>query len=219
MQCKQAPELLAAYIADELADSERREVSAHIETCEPCRAELAALQKTWRLLARWPEAEPSPAIGRRLHRRVRWLATWETVFTIEGWRVAFLPAAVGVLLSVGLSALLPYDTLVELCRRLVGHLSPESGAFLIAGAAYGLVPLALAVWLVRRRRPGNSFVRGVEVTLLFLVPIAPYAVIQCRNFPTPALTEFLAGLAIGALLGSLGAGWRWAGRSTSGYPA
>jgi hypothetical protein len=114
---------------------------------------------------------------------------------------------------MGLSILLPYSALVEFCRRAVGDLAPEPGTFLMAGLVYGLVPLAIATWLTERRGPGVSFVRGLEAALLFLVLVAPYVLVRCREFPAPGLAAFLTGMVLGGLLGSLTAGWwRWVGR-------
>ncbi len=210
MQCWQVSEFLTAHIADELPEAERQEVLAHLETCQGCRAELAGLQKTWNLLTRLPEIEPGPVIGRRLLRQVRWLIVWDAVRSLQGWRVAFVPAAVGIVLSVGLSLLLPYDALVEFCRRTIGSLALEPGAFLMAGLVYGLVPLVPATWIAGQSRPGLTLVQGVEVAFLFLVLVAPYAIIQCRGFPVPGMAGFLGGMTIGAFLGSIG--WRWSTR-------
>ncbi len=210
MQCWQVSEFLTAHIAHELPEAERREVLAHLEVCPGCRADLAELQKPWSLLRGLPEVEPGRAVGRRLLRQIRWLMVWDAIRSLEGWRAAFVPAAVGILLSVGLSLLLPYDALVEFCRRVVGNPSLEPGAFLMAGLVYGLVPLVPATWIVARSRRGLTLVQGVEAAVLFLVLVAPYAIIQCRGFPVPGMAGFLAGITIGAFLGSIG--WRWGTR-------
>ena len=209
MECRQASEIFASYLSDELAPSERREFLAHLDSCSSCRAELAGLKEMWVLLKQWRDVEPHPAIGRRLHRQVRWLMIRDAFLSLKGWTPSLVPAALGVLLSVGLSFLMPYDALVEICRRAVGDVVPEPGAFLMAGIAYGSIPLALAMWLVSRR-PASW---GLKSTLLFLVFISPYAVVRCLHFPAPAMAGFLAGIGFGALLGGFAASLRWMARS------
>src|SRR3990170_8027681 len=209
MQCRQASEFFVPYLSNALPEPERREFLGHLEICLGPRAETDLLRETWVLLEQWPEVEPSPVAGRRVMRQVRWLVVRDAFLSPASWKGAVVSAAVGVVLSVALSLLIPYSALVEACRRVVGELAPEPSTFLLAGLAYGLIPLALVTRFSKRRRPGLVFVRGVEASLLFLVLVAPYVIIQCREFPVPDLAGFLGGMALGGLLGSVAGGWRW----------
>jgi len=211
MECRQASEIFASYLSDELAPTERGELLTHLDTCPSCRAELAGLKEMWILLGQWRDVEPHPAIGRRLHRQVRWLVARDAFLSLKGWTPSLVPAALGVLLSVGLSFLMPYDALIEICRRAVGGLVPEPGVFLMAGLTYGLLPLAMVMWLSGRRRP---VLWRMKSPLLFLVLISPYAIFQCLHFPGPALAGFLMGLSFGAFLGGVAVGQRWGNRMT-----
>ena len=214
MRCEDIRDQFVVMVTEGWESIPSDPVARHMETCEACRRELESLRETWAFLGRLPEANPGLAVRARLIGRVRWLAFRDALLSLEGWKTALFPAAVGVFLSIGLSILLPYSALVEFCRRAVGGLAPEPGTFLMAGLVYGLVPLAIATWLAERRGPGVSFVRGLEAALLFLVLVAPYVLVQCREFPAPGLAGFLTGMALGGFLGSLTTGWRWAGRQS-----
>jgi len=191
------------WLSSEPAGHEAGAVRSHLAACRACAEELAGLRETWALLGGVPDLEPDPAIGRRLLRQVRWRSLRDAVLAPEGWRAAALAAVIGVGLSIGLSLLLPYNTLVALCRQVVAGLVPEVGAFLLAGAAYGAMPLALGVFIGWRRGSPGLWLGATEATLLFLIFLAPYVVVQCREFPLAALAGFVGGLAVGALGGSL----------------
>ncbi len=52
------PELLSAYLDDEVSAAERALVEAHLSTCESCRLELESLEWTANLLRRLPVVKP-----------------------------------------------------------------------------------------------------------------------------------------------------------------
>lgn len=199
LDCDRVKARLTEWLSDGPAGADAEVLRSHLRECRACAEELAALQEIWALLDRWPGLEPAPGVGRRLVRRIRWRLAWDAALAPEAWRAAALAAVIGVGLSISLSLLVPYDTLVALCRQLV----PGSGAFLLAGAAYGVMPLALGVFIGWRRESPGSWVGATETTLLFLAFLAPYAIVQCREFPLPAQVSFIGGLALGALGGSL----------------
>jgi len=200
VECHEVRDRLTEWLG---AETGPEAVRGHLVTCRACAEELAALQETWGLLGQWPGLEPDPAIGRRLQRKVRWWSLRDAVLAPEGWRAAALAAAIGVGLSIGMSLLIPYNTLVALCRQVVADLVPEAGAFLLAGAAYGVMPLALRVLIGWRRGSPGSWLGATEATLLFLIFLAPYVIVQCREFAPSAAASFVGGLALGALGGSL----------------
>lgn len=203
MDCDQVRTRLTECLFSEPAGPDGTALRAHLASCRGCAEELAALRETWALLGRWPSLEPAPALGRQLVRRVRWWTLRDALLGPESWRAAALAAVIGVGLSIGMSLLVPYDTLVALCRQVVAGLAPEVGAFLLAGAAYGVMPLALGVFVGWRRGSPGSWLGATEATFLFLALLAPYVVVQCREFPLPAQVSFVGGLALGALGGSL----------------
>ncbi len=87
---------LSAYL-DEALPAERREaILAHLAACDACRARLAELRETARLIA----ALPAPAASRSLVPRLRppaWLAPLRTLATIASGASAFLFIASAIL--------------------------------------------------------------------------------------------------------------------------
>lgn len=205
MECQQARQLLVASLSGELGDHDLAALGEHTEACGDCRAELNALNQTWVLLGRWHDAEPSPAIRTRLVRRVRRLALRESLLTVRGWTPAVLAGVIGVALSLGLSLLVPYSLLISLCQQ-VFQVSDHTGLHLMAGMIYG-APLAFGVLIALRHSVAWGFIRGLEATLLFLLILAPYAIVQCREFPPALQVAFLSGMGVGALLGSMSGVW------------
>jgi hypothetical protein len=57
---------LGPYLEGDLAPGERRRVEAHLSHCAACRAELAALRRTVRLLRDLPPVETPPGLGERI---------------------------------------------------------------------------------------------------------------------------------------------------------
>jgi len=203
VECHQVRARLTEWLVGEPAGPERETLRSHLGQCRACAEELASMRETWGLLGRWPDLEPDPAIGRRLLRRVRWWTRRDVLLAPESWRAAALAAVVGVGLSIVMSLLIPYNTLVALCRQVIAGLVPEAGAFLLAGSAYGVMPLALGVFIGWRRGSPGPWLGATEATLLFLTFLAPYVIVQCREFSLPAVASFVGGLALGALGGGL----------------
>lgn len=206
MECQQVREELASRLATGAEGTWPEPVAQHLEACAACRAELDVLRDSWAALARWPEARPGEEVRARLLGQVRRRLAREAVFTVSGWTPAVLAAVVGVALSLGLSLLVPYSALVSLCRQAFQIADSHPAAFLIAGMVYG-VPLAVGVWLIRRRAMAGTVVGSLEASLLFLLILAPYVIIQCREFPPPLQAAFVSGLGGAAVVSSLAALW------------
>jgi len=204
MECQQVRELFLASLSGEPGDHDFA-VREHCDSCEGCRAEVDSLRQTWALLGRWPDAEPLPAIGTHLVRRVRWLALRESLVTVRGWTPAVMAGVIGVALSLGLSLLVPYSLLVSLSQQ-VFQVSDHTGPYLMAGMIYG-VPLAFGALIALRRPVFLGFLRSLEAAVLFLLILAPYVIAQCREFPPALQIAFLSGMGGGALLGSASGTW------------
>ncbi len=202
MECEQIREELASRLVTGAGSSWSEPVAGHLEACPACRAELEALRESWALLAEWPEVRPGEEIRTRLLRRVRGQLVRESVLTVSGWTPAVLAAAISVGLSLGLSLLIPYSLLASWCRQALQVADSHPAAFLVAGAAYGL-PLAAGVWLIARRAVMGAVVGSLEASLLFLLVLAPYVIVQCREFPPPLQVAFVSGLGGAAVISSL----------------
>lgn len=63
--------LLAAYSGGDLEPAEKSRVEGHLAECSACRAELADLQISLRLIRSTPELEPPPWLAVRIMARVR----------------------------------------------------------------------------------------------------------------------------------------------------
>ncbi|MFQ5899495.1 MAG: anti-sigma factor family protein [Candidatus Methylomirabilia bacterium] len=206
MECERVREEVLALVLGGEGHPGPEVVARHLEGCDGCRAELEALQGTWALLGRWPEASPGSAIRARLVGAIRRRLLVESVLTVRGWVPAVLTAMIGVGLSLGLALLVPYSLLVSLCRQLLEVSGAHAAPYLLAGLAYG-IPLALGVGVTRRRTRGGAVIGSLEASLLFLVILSPYVIIQCREFSPAFQIAFLSGLTAGALGSSLAALW------------
>ncbi len=65
MDCRDVTNLAIDRLAGEAGEASRRELSAHLATCEPCRAEMARLEDAWRVLGLDPDAAVTPEFRRR----------------------------------------------------------------------------------------------------------------------------------------------------------
>ncbi len=206
MECEQVRSEFAILLPGGEGARAAEPIVRHLEECPGCRSEFESLRRTWALLGQLPEAIPGHAIERRLMRRVKLAAFKESVLTVEAWASAGRVALIGIALSIGLSLLVPYESLVAVCRELMQATEPAEVPYLVAGMAYG-VPLAVGAWLTRRQLRGGAMIGAVESSLLFLVLLVPYVIVRCRDF-TPALVlTFVSGLAVGAVAPTMASLW------------
>ncbi len=66
MNCEQVEELLSAYLDNMLAPEERRQVSAHLQTCRSCAQALADYRRNDALVLRLPRVAPDAALRERI---------------------------------------------------------------------------------------------------------------------------------------------------------
>ncbi|HZC76979.1 MAG TPA: zf-HC2 domain-containing protein, partial [Ktedonobacterales bacterium] len=66
MMCEQAEDFLSAYLDDMLEPDLRADVSAHLDTCTECRAELADYRRFDQVLAAAPRRAPSDELHSRI---------------------------------------------------------------------------------------------------------------------------------------------------------
>jgi hypothetical protein len=201
MDCITAQQMLAAALAS--AEPVPAAAQAHAGSCPACAREAQRLAETWAALGVLPALEPSALAGRRLLRRVRREAAFEALVSPGAWQRAALVGVGAFALALLLSLALPWERLVAACRDLVAQGLPAAGAYVLAGAFYGLLPMAAAGGLqagLGGRLPGSVGV--VEAVIVFLAVLVPYVVAAC-GFPPPLLAAFAAGLAAGAVAGGL----------------
>jgi anti-sigma factor RsiW len=205
MDCESVRELyLEGLVAGRAAS---QEVERHLATCPACRQEIQTLVGTWAALAALPVLEPHPEVAQRLHRRVRWEGIRETHASIEAWQRAALAGVAGFVVSVVLSLLVPYDTMVAFCQVIAPPSVPAPAAYLLAGVLYGLLPMLVGTALEARSSRVVRLTGALEAVLVFLLVLAPYVLLLCGEFPAPLLAGFLGGIALGAVLGgAAGAG-------------
>lgn len=65
MDCRDVTTLAIDRLAGEAGEASRRELSAHLALCEPCRAEMARLEDAWTVLGVDPDAAVTPEFRRR----------------------------------------------------------------------------------------------------------------------------------------------------------
>jgi anti-sigma factor RsiW len=64
--CQNLGKRLSAYQDGEVTAAEKDAIEAHLATCEACRKQHAALQKTYQMLRSLPEIQPAPGLSRRI---------------------------------------------------------------------------------------------------------------------------------------------------------
>ncbi len=70
MNCSRIENRILPYLDGRLADSDRREVEAHIFACEPCRVRVEEFRAVSGLLGELPMIAPSAAFDARLQARI-----------------------------------------------------------------------------------------------------------------------------------------------------
>ena len=200
MDCQAVRELHVEAVSAGRAASE--EVERHLAACQACREETQTLAATWTALAALPVLEPSPDVARRLHRRVRREGIREALASIESWQRAALAGVAGFVLSVVLSLLVPYETMVAFCRAIAPPSVPAPAAYLLAGVLYGLLPMLIGTALEARGTRVVGLLGALEAVFVFLLVLVPYVLLRCGEFPVSLLAGFVGGIALGATLGS-----------------
>jgi Tol biopolymer transport system component len=97
MNCEQVEELLSAYLDNQLATEERREVAIHLQQCRECSAILAEFRRNDDLLRHLPRVSPNPELRERIFSSQEFLELTGT-FDVsrsareEDWTLPNLPA-------------------------------------------------------------------------------------------------------------------------------
>ncbi len=60
MGCQGIQEMLAMYVEGELEQDQITLVKSHLSICQACQKRFQSLQKSWELLEKWQNVEPSP---------------------------------------------------------------------------------------------------------------------------------------------------------------
>lgn len=178
------------------------EVERHLTACPPCREDTHTLAATWTALAALPVLEPSPAVARRVQRSVRWEGNREALASIESWRRAALAGVAAFVVSVVLSLMVPYETIVAFCQAIAPPSVPAPAPYLLAGVLYGLLPMLIGTTIEARGPRVVGLMGTLEAVIVFLLVLVPYVVLRCGEFPVPLLAGFVGGIALGATLGS-----------------
>jgi predicted anti-sigma-YlaC factor YlaD len=93
--------LLSAYLDEALSPAERASVAAHLEGCARCRAQLADLRATSRLIGALPQLAPRRSLVPRLDRAPVWLRPVRLLGVMGSGLFVFLFIASAVINSGG----------------------------------------------------------------------------------------------------------------------
>lgn len=120
MSCDLSVEDLAAYVHGEVEPARKGAIAAHLEQCPACRGTYDELQQTRRLLAAWPDEEPSAKLvflpQRPSARR------WKQL----GWGLGWAAAAVLVVLALSRSQIEYHQGQLRLQLSLSAAPAPDS---------------------------------------------------------------------------------------------
>lgn len=203
MDCQAVRELyVEALVAGRAALDE---VDRHVAACSACRETVQGLAGTWSVLAALPLLEPTPQVAQRLHRRMRWERVRDGFTSIDAWQRAALGGVAGFVVSVLLSLLVPYETMIAFCEAVAPRDLPGPIAFLAAGLLYGLLPMLVGTAVETRSRRVVGLFGALEAAAVFMAVLVPYVLLRCGEFPLPLLTGFVMGIGLGAAAGSVGA--------------
>ena len=120
MKCEEIKPLLMGFLDDEIGESERFEVKAHLEICSNCRQELNSFQKLEEVAGTMKFLEPSEQawknywanIYNRLERKFAWISISLGIMTLVGFAVYkmfedfFLNPKISIILKTGVSLLI-----------------------------------------------------------------------------------------------------------------
>lgn len=141
MGCDRFEALLSPYLEGELAAEDKRFLEAHLEGCPDCRALVAALTETRKVLAGFPELEISDSLRSRLlvipEKKSRFSLSLDVLIK-PALQPVFATAA--VLMTLGSFYLFgPYKTAVDrtIDRTLHQGYSQVEKLFVKAGAFRG----------------------------------------------------------------------------------
>jgi anti-sigma factor RsiW len=120
MNCGEIKALLPVYLDGQLASGQHRRIENHLRTCERCRQEAQALQKTWDVLGELKDIQPDPNYRTRFWASVSESAPWHEKFRNEiralFFNRRFVPAlaAAGLILVVSMIATYKYHQQPEM---------------------------------------------------------------------------------------------------------
>jgi hypothetical protein len=179
----------------------------HVASCLACSEEMESLAATWGVLAALPPVEPSPDVGRRLRRRVRWTAASETLTSVECWQQAALAGVTGFVLLVLLALFVPFHTMVIVFREIVPSVMLPAASYLFMGLLYGVVPMTIGTAFQPQRAALPGLLGAVEAPVVLFTVLVPFVVTECRNYPLSLLAACVGGIAAGAVAGGMAGSW------------
>lgn len=95
------PQLLSAYLDDELSSQDRDRIEQHLAVCEACSAELASLRASAALVRRHSFDDLKPLELERLHQAIRRESSEQSVFRL-GMVLSAMAASVLIICSAWL---------------------------------------------------------------------------------------------------------------------
>ena len=106
MNHKEFYEKLSAYVSGDLSEKESAKMKVHLESCNNCKKEYAAMGKMVKLLQAIPKVETPPETYDSLIRRISSLPQEKTPefgfrkIIIDGWQWKLVSAAIAVAIII-----------------------------------------------------------------------------------------------------------------------
>lgn len=101
MNCRKIKKLIPVYLDGEQEDHERSLVEAHLKTCQCCRKEAQAIEKSWKMLGEIKAIKPDPLYMSRFWVGVDGQTSWYEKILQQTRKIFFQRRWIPALASAG----------------------------------------------------------------------------------------------------------------------
>jgi len=123
--CQEIRQNLSAYQDDEVIQTQRNNIKAHLHNCDPCRKYIADLRQTTQLINSLPQIKSGPNFTRRVMNSVPDTSLWNRLLGKPLRRFPVPSAAIAMVIVGLLTGTLLGNLLIQNPYFPSGHSSPN----------------------------------------------------------------------------------------------